>query len=58
MLQSLTNDLELRDILKISGTVIIIGLFATYLAFQARFLITGPELSLDKEPPVNSTTRS
>lgn len=57
MLQPITNDIELRDILKIIGAIIVIGLFATYLTFQARFLIAGPELSLDTEPPVNNTTR-
>lgn len=32
-------------------------LFGAYLSFQARYLIAGPQLILDYEPPVNNTTR-
>jgi hypothetical protein len=52
-----TDTFALRSILKVVLTVIAIGLFATYLTFQARFLIAGPQLTLDKEPSVNNTTR-
>ncbi len=57
MLKPITIDIELRDILKVIGAIIAIGLFATYLTFQARFLIAGPQLVLEVEPPVNNTTR-
>lgn len=57
MFEQPTTGMELREILKIVGTIIAIGLFTTYLIFQARFLIAGPKLSLDIEPPVNNTTR-
>jgi hypothetical protein len=57
MLPLTTDTFALRSILKVVLTVIAIGLFATYLTFQARFLIAGPQLTLDKEPSVNNTTR-
>lgn len=57
MLPLTTDTFALRSILKVVLTVIAISLFATYLTFQARFLIAGPQLTLDKEPSVNNTTR-
>ncbi|KXJ99843.1 MAG: hypothetical protein UZ19_OD1000345 [Parcubacteria bacterium OLB19] len=57
MLRPITNTLELRDILKFLGIAISILLFGAYLSFQARYLIAGPQLILDYEPPVNNTTR-
>ena len=57
MLKPITDTLELRDILKFLGVTIAILLFSTYLSFQARYLIAGPQLTLDHEPPTSNTTR-
>lgn len=57
MLKPITDTIELRDILKFLGVTIAILLFGTYLSFQARYLIAGPQLALDQEPPTSNTTR-
>ena len=58
MLKPLEYDnFELRSILKVILTIVAITIFCAYLAFQARFLIVGPQITLNKEPTVNNTTR-
>ena len=57
MLKPITDTIELRDILKFLGVTIAILIFGIYLSFQARYLIAGPQLALDQEPPTSNTTR-
>ena len=57
MLAPITHSFELRSVLKIIGIIIAIGIFSFYLIFQARFLIAGPQIVLENEPPTQNTTR-
>lgn len=57
MLNPITETIEFREILKTLGVILLIVIFITYLIFQARFLIIGPQLALNNEPPVNNTSR-
>lgn len=57
MLTPITHSFELRNVLKIIGIIIAIGIFSFYLVFQARFLIAGPQIVLENEPPTQNTTR-
>ncbi len=57
MLKPITYSIELRDILKTLGVLLALLIFGTYLSFQARFLISGPQLTLNNEPPVSHSTR-
>lgn len=47
----------MRDVLKFVGGITLLGLIAFYVMFQARFLITGPEIILDFEPPTHQNER-
>jgi hypothetical protein len=49
--------IEIRDVLKFIGSVAILGLIGFYVLFQARFLITGPQIILDYEPPTHQNER-
>jgi len=51
------NSLELRKILKFITSFTIIGLFLSYLFFQARLLVTGPQIVLAEELPTLHNTR-
>ncbi len=57
MLTPITHSFELRNVLKIIGIIIAIGIFSFYLVFQARFLIAGPQIVLENEPPTQNNTR-
>lgn len=48
---------EAQSILKLVGGVILAALIVTYVIFQARFLITGPQIVLEQEPDTNSNNR-
>lgn len=51
------TDFELRSVLKIVGTITLLVLIALYVLFQARFLITGPQIILQNEPEVQQNAR-
>ena len=57
MINSNESRIELRDILKFVGSLLILGLISFYVLFQARFLITGPQIVLDSEPPIHQNER-
>ena len=57
MLNVSESRIEIRDVLKFVGSVILLGLIAFYVLFQARFLITGPQIILDYEPPTHQNER-
>lgn len=57
MRESLTSDFELRSVLKVIGTVTLLALIALYVLFQARFLITGPQIMLRNEPAIQQNVR-
>lgn len=48
---------EFRKILRIVIFSILGMLFVTYITFQARLLIMGPQITLDFEPPTQNTDR-
>jgi len=48
---------ETRTILKFLGLVLLLGAIAIYVAFQARFLITGPQIELSIEPATQQNER-
>ncbi|PJC56455.1 hypothetical protein CO026_00215 [Candidatus Kaiserbacteria bacterium CG_4_9_14_0_2_um_filter_41_32] len=45
-----TSRFTLRIILKYSFVIIVLGSLFSYIAFQARFMIEGPQITLDSEP--------
>jgi hypothetical protein len=49
--------LELRSVLTIIGGIILLGIIVVYVAFQGRFLITGPQIVLMTEPAVQQNER-
>jgi hypothetical protein len=49
--------LELSTILKLVGIVILLCLITFYVTFQARFLITGPQIVLQDEPTPHQNER-
>lgn len=51
------SDFEPRSILKALGITLLVGLIAAYIIFQARFLITGPQIELTVEPPTQTNER-
>ena len=57
MIEPITHSFELRNILKIIGIIIAVGIFSFYLFFQARFLIAGPQITLENEPPTQNNIR-
>lgn len=48
---------EVQSILKLVGGIILAGLIISYVIFQARFLITGPQIVLEQEPDTKSNER-
>jgi hypothetical protein len=57
MLQPSNSNFEPRVILKALGVTVLVGLIVAYIVFQARFLITGPEIILSSEPPTQNNER-
>jgi hypothetical protein len=57
MLNSVFSRIELRSALKLLGGVTLLGLAIIYILFQARFLITGPQIILKNEPSVEQNVR-
>ncbi|OGG67147.1 hypothetical protein A3I99_02350 [Candidatus Kaiserbacteria bacterium RIFCSPLOWO2_02_FULL_45_11b] len=57
MLKLPTSQIELRSVLKFLGLVLLLGAIGMYVAFQARFLITGPQIVLDFEPATQQNER-
>lgn len=49
--------LELRLILKLIGILMLLCLIIFYVMFQARFLITGPQITLTDEPDTRQNER-
>ncbi len=58
MLNSVIARIELRSALKLLGGVTLLGLAIIYILFQARFLITGPQIILKNEPTVEQNVRT
>jgi hypothetical protein len=50
-------NLELRSVLKAIILVVFLGVTFAYVAFQARFLITGPQIVLSNEPETHQNER-
>lgn len=48
---------EIRSLLKIATLLTALLLITTYIIFQARFLIIGPEITLTTEPAVQQNER-
>ena len=48
---------EIRSLLKAATLITALLLIATYIVFQARFLIIGPEITLKTEPAVQQNER-
>jgi len=57
MIEIKESRLELRTILKVVGLILIFIFIISYAAFQARFLITGPQIVLQNEPEVHQNNR-
>jgi len=57
MLKLPTSHIELRNVLKFFGLVLLLGAIGVYVAFQARFLITGPQIVLSFEPDSQQNER-
>jgi hypothetical protein len=57
MLKLPASAIELRDLLKFVGGLAFLGVISFYVVFQARFLITGPQIVLDYEPPTHQNER-
>lgn len=49
--------LELSTVLKLLGSIILLCLITFYVTFQARFLITGPQIILHDEPATHQNER-
>ncbi|MCB9810589.1 MAG: hypothetical protein H6779_01940 [Candidatus Nomurabacteria bacterium] len=49
--------LALRSILKVLIVVFFTTVFASYVLFQARFVIAGPQITLTEEPTTQHNTR-
>lgn len=50
--------IEFRNVLLFIGACVLLGLISTYVLFQARFLIAGPEIVLAVEPSVTHNERT
>jgi len=50
--------LELRNILLVLGSLVIIGLVLAYILFQARFLIAGPQIIIRDNLTSQHSTRT
>ncbi len=50
MLDLPNQTFSIQSILKVVGVIVLIGLIITYVIFQARFLITGPQIILTEVP--------
>jgi len=50
MLKESKTTLEFKTILKALGIMVLLALITAYVLFQARFLITGPQITLTNEP--------
>jgi hypothetical protein len=48
---------EIRSLLKVATLLTALLLITTYIIFQARFLIIGPEITLHNEPAVQQNER-
>jgi len=57
MLSLPTSHIETRNILKLVGLALLLGAITLYVAFQARFLITGPQIVLTSEPATQQNER-
>jgi len=57
MLKESKPTLELKTILKALGIITLLGLTTAYVLFQARFLITGPQINLTTEPDTQQNER-
>lgn len=57
MIADIRSKLELSTILKILGSIILLVAIVSYVAFQARFLITGPQIVLGDEPETQQNVR-
>lgn len=53
----LPSYLEASSVLKLFLGVILLGMVVFYVVFQARFLITGPQIILAEEPPTHQNER-
>ncbi|MEZ4103748.1 MAG: hypothetical protein R3B60_00490 [Candidatus Paceibacterota bacterium] len=51
------KQLEFRDVLKITAYIVVIAIFSVYVVFQARFIITGPQITINTELPTQNTSR-
>jgi hypothetical protein len=51
------SPVETRNILQFIGLLIVFCLIVAYVAFQARFLITGPQIVLEHEPNTQQNER-
>lgn len=52
-----TSFLSIRTVLGFIAAIIGLLILLTYVSFQARFLILGPQLSLTNEPPTTTNER-
>jgi hypothetical protein len=50
--------IEFRSILVFLGSCLLLGLITTYVLFQARFLIAGPQIVLQREPNIVHNERT
>jgi hypothetical protein len=50
--------LEFRTLLIIAASVLFVALISSYILFQARFLVAGPQINLVNEPGVQHNVRS
>ena len=57
MLDLPNQTFTIQSILKVVGGVILTGLIITYVIFQARFLITGPQITLNETPNIEYNKR-
>ncbi len=57
MLDLPNQTFTIRSILKAIGSIVLIGLIITYVIFQARFLITGPQIILTEVPVTEHNQR-
>lgn len=51
------SPVETRNILQFVGVLIVLTGIVAYVAFQARFLITGPQIVLENEPSTQQNTQ-
>lgn len=51
------SPIETRNILQFAALLVVLTLIVVYVAFQARFLIIGPQIVLEAEPPTQQNTQ-